>query len=173
LFFRKQLLIFFAKTKSMSFNQFSQSLEEMHIMQQFRNSYAEFPKGKLLKTESPDFVVKQSIKASIGIELTKLHGPTVLKHKTHYPQKINDYQPPELNFENIDFTIHSKNEKLGIYQRQKLNQIWLLITTDLAESPVSFNLSNKLENWNFISGFQKVFMFELKSRKVFELNISV
>ena len=39
-----------------------------------------------------------------------------------------------------------------------LNQIWLLITADLNDSPVSFNLMNKLDNWNFLSGFQKVFL---------------
>jgi len=53
-----------------------------------------------------------------------------------------------------------------------LNQIWLLIIADIIEKPVSFNLSNKLDNWNFFSGFHKVFLFELKSRKVFELNLS-
>jgi hypothetical protein len=157
----------------MSFNQFSQSLEETHIMEQFRNSYAEFPKGKLFKSESPDFIIRNTAKISIGIELTKLHGPTVFKLKTHYPRQISGYQPPDLNRENIEYTIFSKNEKLPIYQKRKLSEIWLLITADLDESPVSFNLSNKLENWNFSSEFHKVFLFELKMRKVFELNIGV
>ena len=156
----------------MSFNQFSQSLEEIHILEQFRNRYSEFPNGKLVKSESPDFILKKSAKTSVGIELTKLHGPTVFKLKTHYPRQIKGYQPPELNRENIEFTIHTKNEKLPIYRQKKLSQIWLLITADLDESPVTFNLSNKLENWNFRSGFQKVFLFELKTRKIFELNVS-
>jgi len=155
----------------MSFNQYSQSLEEMHIMEQFRNRYAEFPKGKLIKSESPDFIISNTAKISIGIELTKLHGPSVFKLKTHYPRQISGYQPPELNRENIEYTINAKNEKLPIYRKKKLSQIWLLITADLDESPVSYNLSNKLENWNFCSEFQKVFLFELKTRKVFELNV--
>jgi len=155
----------------MSFNQFSQTLEELLIMEQFRNEHKEFPKGKLQKSESPDFVLKLNPKTTIGIELTKLHGSTVRKEKTHYPRQINGYQPPELNRENIEYTINAKNEKTTIYQQKKLNQIWLLITADLDESPVSFNLSNKLENWIFYSKFQKIFLFELKNRKVFELNI--
>ena len=155
----------------MSFNQFSQTLEELLIMEQFRNEYTEFPKGKLQKSESPDFILKLNPKTAIGIELTKLHGLTVRKEKTHYPRRINGYQPPELNRENIEFTITAKNEKIAIYQQKKLKQIWLLITADLDESPVSFNLSNKLENWIFYSEFQKIFLFELKNRKVFELNI--
>lgn len=156
----------------MSFNQFTQSLEEMLIMEQFRNEYEEFPKGKLLKSESPDFIVQKTAKNSIGIELTKLHGPTVFKFKTHYPRQIKGYQPPGLTLENIEYTIRAKNEKLSMYQQKKLNQIWLLITADLDKSPVSFNLANKLESWHFRSGFQRVILFELKNRKVYELNVS-
>jgi len=155
----------------MSFNQFSQTLEELSIMQQFREDYAAFPKGKLQKSESPDFILKQNPKTTIGIELTKLHGSKVRKEKTHFPRQINGYQPPEFNRENLEFTINAKNEKITIYRQKKLNQIWLLITADLDESPVSFNLYNKLENWIFYSKFQKIFFYELKTRKVFELTI--
>jgi hypothetical protein len=56
-----------------------------------------------------------------------------------------------------------------LYRQKKLNQFWLLITADLTENPAAFNIPNKLGNWNFNSGFQKVFLFELMSRKVFEL----
>lgn len=156
----------------MSFNQYSQMLEELQIMEQFRNEYREFPKGKLEKSESPDFILKITTKNAIGIELTKLHGPTVAKYKTHFPRKINGYNPPEFNRENLEFTINAKNEKLLYYQEKKLNQLWLLITADLDESPVNFNLGNKLQNWSFSTGFQKVLLLELKNQKVFDLNIS-
>jgi hypothetical protein len=155
----------------MSFNQYSQTLEELSIMEQFRDEYTDFPKGKLLKSESPDFILKINTKAAIGIELTKLHGTAVRKEKTHFPRQIKGYYPPEFNRENIEFTIRAKNEKLPIYQQKRLNQLWLLITADLEESPVSFNLHNKLDNWIFASEFQKIFLFELKNRKVFDLNI--
>ena len=157
----------------MSFNQYSQMMEEMLIMEYFRNEYDEFPKGKLQKSESPDFILSVSPKNAIGIELTKLHGPTVNKHKTHYPSKILGYHAPEFNRENLEYTIDAKNEKLAYYQKKRLNQLWLLITADLDQSPVNYNLENKLENWSFLSGFQKVFLFELKTREVFELNIRI
>lgn len=157
----------------MSFNQYSQMMEEMLIMEYFRNEYDEFPKGKLQKSESPDFILSVSPKNTIGIELTKLHGPTVNKHKTHYPRKIVGYHAPEFNRENLEYTIDAKNEKLSFYQKKRLNQLWLLITADLDQSPVNYNLGNKLENWSFLSGFQKVFLFELKTREVFELNIRI
>ncbi len=156
----------------MSLNHESQIIEEEYIIDLLRVEYAEFPKGKLTKTESPDFILKENPKTAIGIELTKLHGPTVRKERTHFSSKLHGYQAPEFNKENIEFTIRSKGEKLHLYQKKKLNQIWLLITADLNESPVSFNLNNKFENWNFLSGFHKIFLFELKTRMVYELNIS-
>ena len=155
----------------MSFNQYSQMMEELQIIEQFRNEYRELPKGKLEKSESPDFILKITTKNAIGIELTKLHGPTVAKYKTHFPRKINGYVPPEFNRGNLEFTINAKNEKLSYYQEKKLNQLWLLITADLDESPVNFNLGNKLQNWSFSSGFHKILLLELKKQKVFELNI--
>lgn len=147
-------------------------MEELLIMEQFRNEYKEFPKGKLEKSESPDFIVKVSPKNAIGIELTKLHGSTVNKYKTHYPRKINGYTAPEFNLENLQYTIDAKNEKLAYYKEKKLNKLWLLITADLDESPVNYNLGNKLQNWSFSSGFQRIFLLELKNQKVFELNVS-
>lgn len=156
----------------MSLNRQIQVVEEEYVMKLFRNEYAGFPKGKLLKTESPDFILKESSRTAIGIELTKLHGPAIKKEQTHFVSNVRGYQPPEFTKENIEYTINAKDEKLPIYQQKMLNQIWLLITADLNESPVAFNLMNKLENWNFFSGFHKIFLFELKSRKVFELNLS-
>ncbi len=156
----------------MSVNQDTQIIEEEYIIELFRNEYPDFPDGKLAKTESPDFILKESPKKAIGIELTKLHGPAVRKENSHFSDKVNGYHPPELTKENIEFTIHAKDEKLPIYKQKKLNQIWLLITVDLKLSSVSFNLSNKLKVWSFPSGFHRVFLFELNARRVFELNVS-
>ncbi len=156
----------------MSINQFSQIIEEEYIIELFRNEYPYFPKGKLRKTESPDFILKENPKTSIGIELTKLHGPSAKKENTNFSAKVYGYQPPEFTRENIEHTINAKDEKLPIYKLKKLSQIWLLITADINESPVTFNLTNKLGNWSFFSGFHKVFLFELKTRQVFELNVS-
>lgn len=156
----------------MSLNRYSQIVEEEYIIELFRIEYPDFPKGKLVKTESPDFILKKNPKTSIGIEITKLHGPGTRKENTPFNNKTYGYQPPEFTKENFEYTINAKDEKLPIYQQKMLNQIWLLITADLAESSIPYNLWNKLENWNFFSGFHKIFLFEMKTRKVFELNNS-
>lgn len=47
--------------------------EEWLVMRSFRDNYPEFPKGKLTKSESPDFTLKLSITNSIGIETAKIY----------------------------------------------------------------------------------------------------
>jgi hypothetical protein len=157
----------------MSINQASQTLEELMIMEQFKRKFKDFPKGKVVKSESPDFIVELSSKISIGIELTKLHGPSINKVKSHFTSKISGYQAPEFSRENIEFTIEAKNKKLIFYRKKYIKVLWLLITADIDESSVSFNLYNKLDNWIFNSGFQRIFLFELKEEKIFELRLSV
>lgn len=154
---------------SQSLNHFNQKEEEKLILELFRQEYEQFPNGKLSKTESPDFMLRNSQKVATGIELTKLHGPGQEKLRTHFSRGDSTYITPEPSFENIEFTIRAKEDKLYLYRKKKPSQIWLIITTDLTDSPVSYNLGNKLSNWKFQSEFHKVFLFELAGRKVFEL----
>jgi hypothetical protein len=139
------------------------------MIELFRQEYDLFPKGKLSKTESPDFMIGNDRQTATGIELTKLHGPGEEKLKTHFSRGDSTYISPEPSYENIEFTIRAKEEKLYLYRRKNPCQIWLIITTDLTDSPVSYNIANKLSNWNFNSEFDKVFLFELSGRKVYEL----
>jgi hypothetical protein len=47
-------------------------IQEYIIIDNFRKHYPQFPKGKLIKSESPDFILKTGAKHTIGIELTSL-----------------------------------------------------------------------------------------------------
>lgn len=49
------------------------ALIEWLIMRSFRESYPDFPKGKLVKSESPDFTLKLSVSKSIGIEISTFY----------------------------------------------------------------------------------------------------
>ena len=46
--------------------------EEIQLLRYFKYFYEDFPKGKISKQESPDFILSTSKHYSIGIELTKL-----------------------------------------------------------------------------------------------------
>lgn len=67
-------------------------------------------------------------------------------------------------------SIQKKDEKLlRIYQKQRLNYYWLLITTDRLHGLKSFNLPEKIRNHEFHSEFQHVFLFDLIKPGIFQL----
>jgi len=129
----------------------NQQDEEKLIIEQFRKYYPEFPKGKLVKSESPDFILKINPKRSIGIELTRLDekGKSVK--------------------EKIESTINRKESKLSLYNKNQLRSLWLIIHTDGFNENKFFNLFNKLNQWNFPSKFNSVFLFDLFSNKIYPL----
>jgi hypothetical protein len=72
--------------------------------------------------------------------------------------------------DDIRRTIHKKDEKLlRLYQKQRLNYYWLLITTDRLRGATKFNLGEKIMNHEFHSEFQHVFLFDLIKSKIFQL----
>ncbi len=46
---------------------------EVLLMDYFRKTYAEFPKGRLKPCESPDFILSLNTRSSVGIEITRLY----------------------------------------------------------------------------------------------------
>ena len=51
---------------------------ELLLMHFFRECSPDFPKGKIVPSESPDFILKLKSKNRIGIELTRLHPVKML-----------------------------------------------------------------------------------------------
>lgn len=71
--------------------------------------------------------------------------------------------------DDIRKSIHKKDEKLRLYQKQRLNYYWLLITTDRLRGVKTFNLPDKIINHQFYSRFQHVFLFDLIKSNVYQL----
>jgi hypothetical protein len=71
--------------------------------------------------------------------------------------------------DDIHQAILKKEEKLLLYQKQRLNYYWLLITTDRLRGVRNYNLSNKIINHSFNSNFQKVFLFDLMRSNIYQL----
>ena len=144
----------------MSFNE--QSQEELRIIRSFIKEYADYPGGRLLKSESPDFILKINSKTSIGIELTRIKPPVSL-HRTYKSQDI------VLNKEILEQTIAGKEEKLPIYRKQQLDRIWLVITCEGIENRTNFNLQNKIQNWQIDTEFHRVFLFDTAIPRIFDI----
>lgn len=137
-------------------------LNEQMVVLQFAELLDDWPKGKLQAAESPDFILKVSPRKAIGIELTELKGQDFINHTGRL---IN---PGEI-LENLRDTISAKDEKLILYQRKKLVQIWLLIHVEELKKQVNFNLKNKLNQLEFGSGFNRLFLLETKPGRLTEL----
>ncbi|MBN2348992.1 MAG: hypothetical protein JXJ22_09155 [Bacteroidales bacterium] len=141
--------------------------DENLIMHYFAEKYDQFPSGKLIKTESPDFILKRSSRSAIGIELTRLKQP----NSFNYLHSDRPYEslPVPFTKENLEKTIYNKEEKLPIYRKKKVEELWLIITAEIIEKSTSYNIPDKIDQWNFNSKFHKVFFFEIFSGNIFEL----
>jgi len=119
--------------------------EEWTVIRYFREQYASFPKGKLVKSESPDFILKLNRKKRIGIELTRLD------HAGSGAELLAEL-------------LYKKEDKLRLYKKRLLSEYWLVIFTE------STDLEDILEcAGRQTSSFDKVFIFELFSGKVAEI----
>jgi len=127
--------------------------EEWVVMRYFREKYEDFPKGRLVKSESPDFILKQGPKKQTGIEITRLDY--LLSNHVD----VDELLPALKNI------INRKEDKLRLYRKKKLNEYWLVITIDSMEATnfehdkiIHLSLSGSL--------FDKVFFFDLFSGKI-------
>ncbi|MBN2636876.1 MAG: hypothetical protein JXR61_11450 [Prolixibacteraceae bacterium] len=237
---------------------------EVLLLEYFRKCFSDFPKGKVMASESPDFIVSFKNRQMLGIELTRLNpGNTIspspeqiveiisreslielartifeehLPHKLFVKflfseknkieetrelmlaiklvslvrEKVNNYHqetffnillnnqelPKEIEsvliinhprlktsvwersnnlgvstnvVADIRYAIHKKDEKMRLYQRQRLNYYWLLIFTDRLRGTKNYNLAEKVKNHKFKSKFQHVFLFDLVKSDIYEL----
>ncbi len=237
---------------------------EILLINYFRESFADFPKGIIRPSESPDFILSLKTKNQLGIELTRLNpGNASLPDDAYLLEsdsrdrfiefvkelvekdiphhlfvkfmfsdkiKINSEKkmiaavktaniirqettgrsaksffrisvpasklPEGLDeilivnhsslqnsiwersnnlgvsndvVDDIRNSIYKKDEKLKLYQKQRLNFYWLLIVTDRLRGVKSFNIQNKIINHKFKSRFQHVYLFDLLKANVIEL----
>jgi hypothetical protein len=135
---------------------------ESKVLQIFKDSVTDFPKGKIVRYESPDFLIRLNRKKVIGIELTELHGQVFYDNQGHFTQ-------PELLFQHIENTISAKEAKIFLYQKVKPVELWLLIHLRSFQDQLSFNYRNKLQNWYFSSSFDRIFILEENSKWLHEI----
>jgi len=128
---------------------------EIEILKLFRDLCPDFPKGILKTSESPDFILSVGPRRKIGMELTRLN------------QRV-----PGLglfSYENIRACLSSKDEKLGLYKRKRLQEYWLILFVGDSEYNSPFNLHNKLNKWVFESGFNRIFLLSVAGNRIYEL----
>lgn len=118
----------------------------------FFKLYDGYPEGKIIASESPDFILSGSRKRTIGIELTSIvNSPGNGRH---------------LAKEAIDESIQKKNAKLKLYMKKRINSYWLIIIlNDHGDTMIHQNTAS----WQFESGFQKIFIFDPSRQQILQI----
>lgn len=130
---------------------------ESETIRLFRQCWPEFPKGKLIRFESPDFVLRVNPKFSIGIELTRIEPPV-----DNNPRKLRTR-------EIIEAAINRKEEKLKLYKRNNLSAYWLVLALNDSINSGNLLLPANFCSFEFEYSFHKVLLFLLKEQRVIDL----
>ena len=88
---------------------------ELIIIKSFKEHYPEFPHGKVIKSESPDFIIQDGPKKKIGIELVQLLPPP----EHHY--SMAGILKPKYAYEQLMMTILLKENKRKSYPDHSSN----------------------------------------------------
>jgi hypothetical protein len=125
---------------------------------------------KKVKNKSRDSFFRESISGEIlpdGLEEILIVNHPVMQISAW--ERANNLGVSNDVVEDIRHAIHKKDEKLRLYQKQRLNYYWLLITTDRLRGVKNFNLPDKIMNHEFKSDFQQVFLFDLIKSDIYRL----
>ncbi len=139
--------------------------EESIVFRSFKEHYPEFPRGKIIESESPDFIIQNGPKSKIGIELVQVLPPP----EHHY--SMAGILKPKYAYEQLLMTTILKENKRKTYNNPLFQRIWLIIHFDYLDSE-SFNLGNQLDKWHFPNGFDRIFLYDLFKAKVYECDWS-
>ena len=98
-----------------------------------------------------------------------IHGIYHPNVKSSYWSNAGGYFVPALSKEYLIQKIESKEDKLPLYRKKRINNFWLILVTDSFERSTSFNINNQIEAWNIKSNFDKVFLFEVMGSNVYTI----
>lgn len=140
-----------------------EKLEERFYLDLFRKLESDFPKGKVLASESPDFLIKTK-HSTVGIEITRLLPLYVNEdsfNATNSQQKSWLVGP-----HTIQMILDKKEEKLGLYRSKKLKACWLLIVLPSLSVAEACELSSQTFHFMYHTNFDRVFLLLVDQKKL-------
>ena len=132
--------------------------QERIVLDRFRECWKDFPKGKIVRSESPDFIVRTGLRSSVGIELVSLPASSYVIDNV----SVNDF------LDDIRSSISKKEEKLRNYRKNRLNAYWLLLQADSVKAQL-VNLEGHLARIGEDGVFDKVFLLAIFEGRVWEV----
>ena len=127
---------------------------ELLLISYFRDCYPAFPKGRMLLSESPDFIVRAKHSKKIGIELVRLF-PEAPSHSTE------ESKSEKLRFELIEITkeLFERSSsskcfvKILFSEKKKIGEERILALAAQLANLLRVKLSNKNERSFFVYHF--------------------
>lgn len=134
------------------------SVEEKEIIAKLRKHWPGFPKGKLVKSESPDFILRLNRRKSIGIEITRMDD---FRHEDSESLLILQKQ--------ILSTISRKEGKLPLYYKKVLDAYWLIITVNFGDDNALNRIPDLTDFSEIATRFHKVLVIFMSQTNILEL----
>ena len=128
----------------------------------FRAGYKEFPKGKLVGSESPDFILKITPRKSIGIEITKIGRP-------NSPEQTGNKLTSKDVLLAVKKAVAKKESKCKLYEKNRFYNTWLLLTMESATQEIVEFLSELADRWEPDTGFDRVFLMDWFDKNIWVL----
>lgn len=114
---------------------------ELLLINYLRSSYSDFPKGKIVSSESPDFIVKTKPAKKIGIELVRLAPEKLFNHladNEFRSELINDVS--ELFERSSDLKLFVK---ICFSEKKTIHEERLLTVSAILANRIRNTVSNK------------------------------
>ena len=131
--------------------------KERVVVEYFLGKLDDAPRGRLVASESPDFILSTSRKYAIGIELTEIIF-----------DGENKASAEDLKTRVLE-AIAKKRDKLGLYRKRRLDKYWLVITTDGQEGKELEKMAKDIRRGNSPDRFHRVFLLDLFAGKLYDL----
>jgi hypothetical protein len=141
----------------------AQKAAEKNFLDQLIRLYPGFPRGRIVQSESPDFLVYTTPRRKIGIELTRLtrNSDTTFTGEDHFH--------PGFSMEAIQELIRNKEAKMELYRKNGVEGVWLVILVERFSQSPSFNLRNHVDHWDLSTLFKVVLILDLSIPAVYEI----
>lgn len=138
---------------------------ERAYFDQFRQLYNDIPHGKIIQSESPDFIIR-SRHSSLGVEITRIYQEKIIEvYLGTLPSKISK----GVFLSALLPILEKKESKRLRYQTKRMNANWLLIVFVREPANMAYDFLKKFDNTSVESGFEKVFLLDVIANQLIEL----
>jgi hypothetical protein len=132
---------------------------ESRVIELLNTQLKDFPVCRIIPSESPDYVLQVSRHYRIGVEITRISS-----HKTAgIPSENSSYR---FTVADIQKAIDRKADKSTLYQKNRLNEIWLILVTgsdQVCKGILPVNLNEMHVNPH---GFRRVLLADMEKNKL-------